>query len=103
MSPDLLESVTQFGVAGLMGVLWVWERWLSRRQESQLRASHARLMRQHDELSVLIRLVQRNTASLERFEQTQRRLCRVLDRLTHRPPDTPRQAEPDAPPARMAS
>jgi hypothetical protein len=27
MIRDIVELLVQFGVAGLMGALWVWERW----------------------------------------------------------------------------
>lgn len=79
MPIEMIESLTQFGVAGLMGLLWVWERTLSRRRETQLNETHDRLMRQSDALQVLIRLVRRNTQAIERFERTQSQLARLLD------------------------
>lgn len=78
MPTEMIDSLTQFGVAGLMGLLWVWERTLSRRRESQLNETHDRLMRQGDSLRVLIRLVRRNTEAIERFERTQDQLTRLL-------------------------
>ena len=78
MPVELIESLTQFGVAGLMGALWVWERMLSRRREAQLNEAHDRLMRQNDALDVLIKLVRRNTQAIERFERTQEQLVRLL-------------------------
>ncbi|MEX2212939.1 MAG: hypothetical protein WD768_02350 [Phycisphaeraceae bacterium] len=79
MPTDLIQSLTQFGVAGLMGLLWLWERTLSRRRDQQLNETHERLMRERDALRVLIRLVRRNTEAIERFERTQARLVRVLE------------------------
>ena len=76
---DFITSLTQFGVAGLMGVLWVWERTLSRKRDQQLNETHARLMQERDALRVLIRLVRRNTEAIERFERTQERLTRALE------------------------
>ena len=76
---DLITSLTQFGVAGLMGVLWVWERTLSRKRDQQLNETHERLMQERDALRVLIRLVRRNTEAIERFERTQERLTRALE------------------------
>lgn len=78
---ESIENLTQFGVAGLMGALWLWERLYSRRRERELTQAHERLIAQHDELRELIALVQRNTAAVERFEQTQSRFADVLDRL----------------------
>lgn len=82
IDPTSLESFTQFGVAGLMGALWLWERLYSRRREQQLTQAHQRLITQQQELKVLIKLVQRNTAATERFAQTQTRLAELIDRLS---------------------
>ncbi len=76
-----LEQLTQFGVAGLMGALWLWERLYSRKREQQLTRAHERLTAQQEELSVLVSLVQHNTAAIERFESTQARIAEALDRL----------------------
>ena len=83
MEPELLQPLTQFGVAGLMGVLWVWERLLSRKREDQLDDAHGRLVRHTDEWRALLETVQRNTQALERFEQTQAQLKALLERMSH--------------------
>lgn len=83
MEPGLIQPLTQFGVAGLMGVLWVWERLLSRKREAQLDAAQARLVRQGEEWKALLETVQRNTQALERFEQTQAQLKALLERMSH--------------------
>ena len=77
----LFESVTQFGMAGLMGTLWLWERLYSRRREQELTQAHQQLLAQQQELQTLVGLVQRNTAAIERFDQTQLRLAESIDRL----------------------
>lgn len=79
---ESIDSITKFGVAGLMGALWMWERLYSRRREQELTQAHQQLLAQQQELSALIGLVQRNTAAIERFEQTQARFAELLDRLT---------------------
>ncbi|MEE9212267.1 MAG: hypothetical protein V3U29_06400 [Phycisphaeraceae bacterium] len=76
-----LGALTQFGAAGLMGVLWVWERRMSRQREQQLDDAHARLMQQREHLHVMVRLVQRNTRAIERFIQTQIQLNQVLQKV----------------------
>ena len=81
MPIEIIEGMTQLGVAGLMGVLWVWERLLSRRRESQLNEAHDRLMQQQEQLTVLIKLVHRNTHAIERFDQTQVQLVQALEQL----------------------
>lgn len=83
MEPGMIQPLTQFGVAGLMGVLWVWERLLSRKREAQLDAAQARLVRQGEEWKALLETVQRNTQALERFEQTQAQLKALLERMSH--------------------
>ena len=78
---ELMKNLTQFGVAGLMGVLWVWERWLSRKRESQLDVAHQSLVRRNDELDSLVRLVDRNARAFDRFAQTQQELRQLLETL----------------------
>jgi hypothetical protein len=43
MPENLLEPLSQFGIAGLMGALWIWERLLSRKRETQLSEAHRAL------------------------------------------------------------
>ena len=81
MLHEIVQTLTQFGVAGLMGVLWVWERTLSRKHELQLDEAHQRLAQQRQELEALIDLVQRNTQAVERFDRTQVELRQFLERM----------------------
>lgn len=81
MLEQILHSVTQFGVAGLMGALWVWERSMSRRREAQLNAAHERLVSEKQQLRELMRIVHRNTRAIERFDQTQAQLRELLERI----------------------
>lgn len=78
---DLIEPLTQFGVAGLMGLLWVWERAMSRKRDGQLDEAHRRLMRDRQEIRALLSTVNRNTRAIERFEQTQNLLKQLLERI----------------------
>lgn len=80
---DLIQPLTQFGAAGLMGALWLWERLLSRRRERQLTETHAHILAQQQHLKVLIRLVRRNTLALERFSESQQRLNDLLEKVQH--------------------
>lgn len=83
MTDHGIDMLTQFGVAGLMGVLWVWERWLSRRRERELQEAHQRLMLEREHVTVLTQMVTHNTAALERFEKTLIQLSHVLEELRH--------------------
>lgn len=80
-SPESIQNMTQFGVAGLMGALWLWERLYSRRRENELTQAHQKLIAQQQELQVLVAMVGRNTAAIERFEQTQKRIADLLEQM----------------------
>lgn len=77
----MVEALHRFGVAGLMGVLWVWERMYSRKREQQLTESHHELMQKKQEADILIELTRKNTIALIEMEQTQKRACELLDLL----------------------
>lgn len=79
----MIENLLEFGMAGLMGVLWVWERSHSRRRERQLTATHDRLMRRDEHLRLLMRMTQKNTRALVEFERTQRRLAEIMEGIGH--------------------
>lgn len=83
MTADVIQPLTQFGVAGLMGLLWVWERLMSRKRETQLNEAHVRLEHQHHELSVLVKLVRQNTRAIVRFDRTQLQLKELLEKMHH--------------------
>ncbi len=80
---DIFGTLVQFGVAGLMGVLWVWERMHSRKREQQLTRAHELLSRRDQSVSVLVRLVRHNTRTMVNFERTQQRMCDVLEGIRH--------------------
>ncbi len=60
------EALAQFGAAGLMGFLWVWERLHSRLREQQLSQAHDRLTAQRESLDALCELVRESTRATER-------------------------------------
>lgn len=77
----MVESLVQFGVAGLMGALWVWERAYSRRREQQLNAAHEMIIHGRDQMRIVMHTVRRNTEALVEFERTQRRLGEILEAM----------------------
>lgn len=89
MEPQIIETLMQFGVAGLMGALWMWERAMSRRRDAELSEAHRKLMAQHEQLRTVLRLIDRNTRAIERFDQTQRQLVHLLEKMSD---ETRRQA-----------
>ena len=78
MVEEIVRYAVQFGVAGLMGILWVWERMSSRKYEIRLAEAHKKIIDQEQNISILINLVKQNTHAIERFEQTQRELNNLL-------------------------
>ncbi len=80
---DAIQPLTQFGVAGLMGMLWVWERLMSRKREAQLNEAHIHLQQQHHELNTLVKLVRQNTRAIARFDRTQLQLKELLEKMHH--------------------
>ena len=80
MGPDTLAPLLELGPAGLMGALWLAERWLSRRRETQLTDAHERILTQQQKIDALIALVRQNTTAIERFDQTQHQLLRLLEK-----------------------
>ena len=83
--PDLIiESLANLGAAGLVGLLWVWERATSRRREQQLDESHQLLRDKQQQLDTMVRLVRRNTLAMARIDRTHAQLCRLIERWLDR-------------------
>jgi len=81
MEIDVFQQFTQFGLAGLMGMLWFMERRASLKRERELSESHDRLMIQQQELGELVGVVKDNTAALTAVERSQAQLVSVCDRI----------------------
>lgn len=79
----MIDTLVQFGVAGLMGVLWVWERTHSRRRERQLSEAHDRLMRRDQHVGILVQLVRQNTQAMVELQQSQQRMNELLEGIQH--------------------
>ncbi len=74
----MITDLTSFGVAGLMGAMWLWERRNSRHREEQLTQAHGRVTRDEQRLASLIKVVEHNTAALTRFAETQKFVRQAL-------------------------
>jgi hypothetical protein len=77
VSPEVL-NVTQFGVAGLMGALWWWERRYSRAREDQLTAAHEKIVQQREHLSALLEALNGNTQVIAEFTAVQEQIVEVI-------------------------
>lgn len=64
--PDF-SQLTNLGAAGIMGAMWLWERYTSRTREKQIDESHARILTDQLQLDQLIEVVQKNTEAMTRL------------------------------------
>jgi hypothetical protein len=79
--PTFLPELTSFGAAGLLAAMWLIERRLNRRRESQLNEAHDRICRDEERLSVLTDVVGRNNAAIVKFLQHQQHQTEILKHL----------------------
>ncbi len=73
-----LDELTGLGAAGMMGLMWLWERRNSQKREQQLDDAHARILSDHIQLEQLIAVVRQNAEALARLTTTQEQLLRQL-------------------------
>jgi hypothetical protein len=64
-----LDQLTNLGVAGIMGAMWLWERRTSRVREQQIDEAHARILADRVMLDQLIDVIQRNTQVLSELSE----------------------------------
>ncbi|MEM1098447.1 MAG: hypothetical protein AAGH92_06610 [Planctomycetota bacterium] len=75
----MIHDLLNLGAAGLMGVLWTWERMMSRQRERQLTEAHERLISHRSEIAALTDLAERNTRAITHFDETQASLRQWLE------------------------
>ena len=78
MDAQLITHLTQFGAAGLIGLMWLIERRHAAHRERLLDEAHRTLMRSQTELNALLEVVRDNTRAMVALEEGQRRLAEVL-------------------------
>lgn len=83
---EMVETFTQFGAAGLIGLLWVYERRQAVSRERQLDEAHRKVVQQDHDGQVLTTLVKENTRALSALQQTQMRLVELLTRFHQHEP-----------------
>ena len=74
------SQLANLGVAGLMGVMWFWERSVSRTREQQLDEAHARIMADRVQLDQLIEVVRDNAQAMTRLTATVEQLLDTLQK-----------------------
>ena len=75
-----IEQLTSFGVAGLMGAMWLWERRNSQKREQQIDDAHARILGDRVQLDVLMAVVRQNAEAITRLSATQEQFLRQFER-----------------------
>lgn len=80
MEMELASSLAQFGVAGLIGWMWLTERRAHAAGDRMVRESHERLMQERVLVRELVKVVRANTRALSALEAGQRHLVVLLCR-----------------------
>lgn len=78
---ESLTALTQFGAAGLIGLLWVLERRLASHRDRQLDEAHRKIASTERDLQALLCVVKENTKAINTLEQSQIRLISLLERI----------------------
>ncbi len=81
-SVGAIDQITNFGVAGLMGAMWLWERRTSQKREQQIDEAHARIVADRVLLDELMDVVRQNAEAVTRLSATQDQLLRQMERST---------------------
>ncbi len=84
MSETVLAMMTEFGAAGLIGLMWMLERRHAAKRDRQLDEAHQRMRAQRQELDLWLRLVRENTRAISGLGQAQRELIATLQRWRRR-------------------
>lgn len=82
MTEDLIPVLTQFGAAGLIGVLWIIERRHAMARDRQLDEAHNAITTMRSDSESLMTVVKENTRAITALEASQRELVRWLERLS---------------------
>jgi hypothetical protein len=84
MIDPALTALSQFGAAGLIGLLWILERRHAAKRDRQLDEAHQAILAQHRERASLLTVIKENTQAIIRLEESQRQLMVLLARLRRR-------------------
>lgn len=85
MDPQLATLAAQFGVAGLIGWMWLTERRAAADRDKQLQDAHTMLSQDRTSVQVLLRALDDNTRAITTLESTQQRLLTALDQSRSSP------------------
>ena len=80
MDPTLATTLAQFGVAGLIGWMWLTERRAADARNQQLSEAHTQLTQDRTTITALLKALEDNTRAITTLESTQRMLIDTLER-----------------------
>ena len=86
MSGEALQLVSQFGAAGLIGLLWIAERRHAAARDRHLSEAHRKLTGQEQALDALLNVVRDNTRAIVTLEQTQRQMIELASTILQQKP-----------------
>jgi hypothetical protein len=84
MPPEIIATLTQFGVAGLIGWMWLTERRASAERDRQLSEAHARILHDAEQRTVLVDALRDCTRAMVALECGQRALADLIQRWQDR-------------------
>ncbi len=76
-----ITALTQFGAAGLIGVLWILERRHAAHRDRQLDEAHRKIATSERDLEALLSVVKENTKAINTLQQSQLHLISLLERI----------------------
>lgn len=78
MESELAAAAAQFGVAGLIGWMWLTERRTALARERQIAEAHDRLMQDRVALDAVMGVVSSNTRALTAVESGLREIAAIM-------------------------
>lgn len=79
MDPTLATTLAQFGVAGLIGWMWLTERRAAESRNQQLSEAHTQLTQDRTTITALLKALEDNTRAITTLESTQRMLLESMN------------------------
>ena len=80
MTDTVVTAMTQFGAAGLIGLLWLLERRHAATRDRQIDEAHRTIMDRDRAVDSLLAVIKENTGAIIRLERSQHRLIGLLER-----------------------
>lgn len=80
MEAEVMAWATQFGVAGLIGWMWLAERRASAERERQIGEAHRRILGDREDRAAVLEALRDATRAMAAIEAGQRSLAALVER-----------------------